>query len=130
METKEYLKTYANHSTKIYIYEQEIKAAQEMLKTLPEIPPQDITHRAENKLIKQLHKHIKECRQWQAEARQECEKIEAAINGVTDPRHRAILQMRYMQQPPETWERIAETLGYTFEHCHNLHRQALEKIKT
>lgn len=130
METKKYLQTYANHSTNIYIYEQEIKEAQRQLKRLPEFPPQDITRSAEFELIKQLHKHIKECRQMQADARKECEQIEAAINSVEDPRQRAILQMRYIQQPPETWEVIALKLNYTFEHCHNLHRQALKNIKT
>lgn len=130
METKNYLQTYANHSTNIYIYEQEINAAQKELKRLPEYPPQDIAHSAEYKLIRQLHKHIKECSQREAEARQACKHIEAIINSVEDPRQRSILQMRYIKQPPETWESIAEKLNYTFEHCHKLHRQALKNINT
>lgn len=129
METKEYLQAYAKYSTNIYIYEQEIKAAQEQLKGLPEFPPQDITHRAQYELIMLLHKHIKECSRRLEKARQACEQIEALINGLEDPRQRTILQMRYIQQPPETWEQIAEKTNYSVEHCHNLHRQALKKLK-
>lgn len=130
MGAKKCLQEYAKNKTMIHIYEQEIEIAQKELKRLPECPPQDTTHRAEYELIRQLRKHIKECSQRETEARQACEHIEAIINSVEDPRQRSILQMRYIKQPPETWESIAEKLNYTFEHCHKLHREALKNINT
>lgn len=128
MDNKKYLQDYARQKF-ICIAWEDTKAA--ALKELDSLPPKAFYNnasQAERNLIRTLRQTIAACETRSAEARRKCEEIRAAVDGVQDLRQRAILQMRYLQDPPETWERIADKLGYTFEHCHNLHRQALENI--
>lgn len=130
MDNKEYLQNYARQRAIIAMYEDTKATALKDLAKLPEKPKYNQTGILQHKLKKQLQETIETCDARSAEARRKCREIQAAIDGVTEPRQRAILQMRYIQDPPETWERIAYKLGYSFEHCHNLHRQALENIRT
>ncbi len=48
------------------------------------------------------------------------------IRGVENREHQTLLEMRYLSFM--TWERIAVDLGYSIQHIHRLHRQALGKI--
>ena len=129
MTNKEYLQDYARQATIADLNEATKAEALQALERLPAIPKRDETGEAQRQLIIELRKVIAECDARSAEARQKCEEIQSAINGVQDYRQRTILQLRYTQRPPETWERIADRLNYTFEHCHNIHRKALKNIK-
>ena len=129
MTNKEYLQDYARQATIADLNEATKAEALEALKHLPAIPKRDETGEAQRQLIIELRKVIAECDARSAEALQKCEEIQTAIDGVQDLRQRKILQLRYTQRPAVTWERIAEQLNYTFEHCHNLHREALKNIQ-
>ncbi len=52
--------------------------------------------------------------------------IMCVIKGVKNKEHQTLLEMRYLSFM--TWERIAVDLGYSIQHIHRLHKQALEKI--
>ncbi len=52
--------------------------------------------------------------------------IMGVIKGVENREYQTLLEMRYLSF--KTWERIAVDLGYSIQHIHRLHRQALGKI--
>lgn len=129
MDIKEYLQDYATQRAIIGMFEDTKAAALDNLNSLPAKALYNTNSPSEYELAHTLQKTIKECEVRTQQARQKCEKIQAAIKAVADPRQRQILEMRYLQEPPETWEHIAEKLNHSFEYCHNLHRQALENIR-
>lgn len=49
------------------------------------------------------------------------------INRLTNTNEKILLQARYILN--ETWEQIAERLGYSVMHIHRIHRAALENFK-
>ena len=49
------------------------------------------------------------------------------INRLTNTNEKILLQARYILN--ETWEQIAERLGYSVMHTHRIHRSALENFK-
>lgn len=129
MDNKMYLQDYATQRAIIRMYQDTKAAALEELNSLPAKALYNTKSPSEYELAHTLQRTIKECDARTQKARQTCEAIQEAINAVADPRQRRILEMRYLKEPPETWERIAEKLNYSFEYCHNLHRQALENIR-
>lgn len=53
--------------------------------------------------------------------------ITDTINQIPDPRHRTILEMRYLSF--RTWEQIAVALDHDIRHVYRLHGEALKQIK-
>ena len=49
------------------------------------------------------------------------------INRLSNTNEKILLQARYILN--ETWEQIAERLGYSVMHTHRIHRSALENFK-
>lgn len=49
------------------------------------------------------------------------------INRLSNTNEKILLQARYILN--ETWEQIAERLGYSVTHIHRIHRAALENFK-
>ena len=49
------------------------------------------------------------------------------INRLTNTNEKILLQARYILN--ETWEQIAERLGYSVTQTHRIHRNALENFK-
>ena len=129
MDARQFLEDYATQQRIIDSNESESQEAQKKLKSLPAKATHDKTGQAERELKKTLRNIIKECDAKSAAARKKCDEIRATVEAVQDPRHQAILKMRYLQRRPEPWERIAEQLNYSVENCYNLHRAALKKIK-
>ena len=129
MDARQFLENYARQQRIIDNNEYESQEAQKKLNSLPAKVTYNGIGQAERELKKALKTIIKECDAESAAARKKCEEIRAKVEALQDPRHRAILEMRYLQRPPETWERIAEQLNYSVENCYNLHRAALKQIE-
>ena len=52
--------------------------------------------------------------------------IRAAIQEVPSPRHRELLEYRYLCCMP--WPKVAENMGYDERNTYRIHRKALEKL--
>lgn len=129
MDARQFLENYARQQRIIDNNEYESQEAQKKLNSLPAKVTYNGIGQAERELKKALKTIIKECDARSAAARQKCEEIRAAVDAVQDPRHREILQRRYLQRRPETWESIAKQMNYSVENCHKLHRAALKQFK-
>lgn len=57
----------------------------------------------------------------------EARRAEKLISRLPDPKHRTVLQLRYLSNM--TWEEIAEQMGYTLRWVHQLHSDALDRAK-
>ncbi|MEE3382754.1 MAG: hypothetical protein VZR08_02175 [Anaerovoracaceae bacterium] len=59
---------------------------------------------------------------------QEKECIEA-INKVKESKHRRILLMRYIDDEPKTWEKIAKIMNYSVDDVKHEHGDAIEELR-
>lgn len=57
-------------------------------------------------------------------ARMEAEKL---IDSLSDERHRAVLKSYYFSR--RSWEECCVAIGYSWQHTHTLHSEALRKLK-
>lgn len=57
-------------------------------------------------------------------ARQDADKL---IDTLTDERYRAVLKSYYFSR--RTWEECCVAIGYSWQHTHTLHSEALRKLK-
>jgi len=58
---------------------------------------------------------------------QETKRAERLISILPDPRHRSVLQLRYLCSMG--WEEIADKMQYTLRWVHKLHSEALERLQ-
>lgn len=128
MNAKDYLLDYARHIGNIEMYKSTKEQAERDLESLPQLPERYNPCKDKYKATRQIIEAVKVCDEYIEQHRRECQRIEAAINSLEDPRQRQVLQMRYIQQPPATWEAIGETMGYCLQSCHRIHNAALKNI--
>ena len=77
-------------------------------------------------LVDKLNSLKAEQEQAQETAIREMAKVVEAIQSVEDPKQREILQRRYIEG--QTWDTIAQEMGYTWRWLIKLHGQALAEI--
>lgn len=123
MTGREYLEQWRDHATAANRNETEIEYYNGMQKQAAreELENDDIKETCKEEI-----KHNK--RELQAH-KKEMEKIQNTIARLPDPLEREIIQMRYLQRKPATWETIAEKLNYSVRNCYAMHRRALEHIE-
>jgi len=68
----------------------------------------------------------KEIDQQIQELMQETKRAEKLIGRLKDPKHRTVLQLRYLCGM--SWEEIARKMGYTLRWVHQLHKNALDSF--
>ena len=54
------------------------------------------------------------------------EEIYSILRNITNPTHKQILHMRYVQG--EKWEDIAEEMHYELPHLHRIHKKAVVEV--
>ena len=123
---KRYLSQHRSHEVDLRIAGYMKAIAQEELTNLQGKRYSGRTREKIEDFKKKLKQGIRDAQRRENKALQGMKEIETVIEKLEDPQQKEVLKQRYLQR--ETWETIAESIYYSTEYTHQIHRKALSAI--